>query len=490
MSSKTAQQTTGSRVAARFPWSWSITGRVTVLYTLSASGILVLSTVFLYWVLVSNLEREGTEFLTAKIQVLRMILRERPNNQEALEEETKWEGTAFHFVKYYARILDEESRTLTETPSMDEIIPTALFPAPSGVTEEPGNGMKWRSPDGRSYLLGAAWAEAGRSGGKQQLLHVALDVSQIDDLLRDYRRKLAAVLFLGISCSAGAGAAVARKGMHPLTEIAKAAHRITATQLHERIDAAVWPKELRALATAFDEMLGRLEDSFTRLSQFSADLAHELRTPINNLMGEAEVALSRSRTPDEYRHVLESSLEEYARLSRMIGSLLFLARAESPETRIERSPFDVRKEVEAVREFHDAVADEQGVEVTCQGSALLNADPILFRQAVSNLLSNALQYTPHGGKITVSVKPSDDQYDDQYVDVSVRDTGAGIDPEHLPRIFDRFYRADRARSQYPQGTGLGLAIVKAIMALHGGMVRIQSEPANGTRVTLRFPTST
>jgi two-component system heavy metal sensor histidine kinase CusS len=329
----------------------------------------------------------------------------------------------------------------------------------------------------------AAWAELGPSGGKRRLLQVALDVSPEAALLADYRRKLAVVLLGGILFSAGAGVAIARQGMRPLVEITRAAQRITATQLHERIDPAQWPRELTALATAFDEMLSRLEYSFTQLSQFSADLAHELRTPINNLRGEAEVALSRTRTPDDYRQVLESSLEEYARLSRMIDSLLFLARAESAEVPIEPSRLDARQELETVREFHEAVAEEQGVEVACQGQAFLNADAMLFRRAVSNLLSNALRYTPRGGKITLSVQPSEDQS----VEVRVSDTGSGIDPEHLPRIFDRFYRADRTRSPYPQGTGLGLAIVKSIMDLHRGTVTIQSEPARGTTVILRFP---
>lgn len=167
----------------------------------------------------------------------------------------------------------------------------------------------------------------------------------------------------------------------------------------------------------------------------------------------------------------------------MIDSLLFLARAESRDTQIKRSPLNAFKEIKAVQEFHESVAEEQGVEVTCQGNALLNADPILFRRVVSNLLSNALQYTTRGGKVIISIK----QTDNECVEVSVSDTGSGIAPEHLPRIFDRFYRADPARSQYPQGAGLGLAIVKSIMDLHGGTVAIESNLNKGTTVTLRFP---
>jgi two-component system heavy metal sensor histidine kinase CusS len=445
--------------------------------------MLVLATIFLYWVLVSDLKRDNKQLLAEEVRVLRLILREHPDNLETLEMEVKWEGAALQFN---IRILDEGGHTLIETPGMANIITPSLFPAPIRATEEPVEGVKWRMRDGRLYLLMAALAEVDHSSGEQRLLQIGMDVSQDDVLIANYRRKLAVVLFLGILFSAGAGIVVARKGMHPLGEITKAAQQITINQLHERIGPARWPKELTALAAAFDEMLNRLGNSFTKLSQFSADLAHELRTPINNLMGEAEVALSRTRTLDEYRQVLESSLEEYTRLFHIIDNLLFLARAETPGTSIEQSFLDARKEIEAVRDFHEVVAEEQGIEVTCQGNALLKADPILFRRGLSNLLSNALQYTPRGGKIKISVKLSDDQC----VEVIVSDTGSGIEPEHLPKIFDRFYRVDSARSQYPQGTGLGLAIVKSIMDLHSGTVSIQSQIAKGTTVTLRFLPST
>ncbi len=480
MSSKSAENTRGHSDKSNLP-HWSITRRLTFLYTLSASGMLVIATVFLYWVLTNNLEREDHPFLAHTIHVLRVILQERPDNPEALEEEVKWEGAALQFSGYYARILDEAGRTLIETPGMDTIS-VSLFPPPSGVEGIPKKGIKQRSRDGRTYLLMAAWAEVGHSSREKRLLHVVLDVSHEDAVIADYRRKLSFVLFWGILCSAGAGILVARKGMHPLEEIIKNVQRITSTRLHERIGTMQWPKELYSLAAAFDDMLSRLEDSFTRLSQFSADLAHELRTPISNLTGEAEVALSRVRTPDEYKQVLESSLEEYARLSSMIESLLFLARAESAEAKIERSLFDAYKEIATVIEFQNVVAEEQGIEITCYGNALLKADPILFRRAVSNLLSNALQYTPKGGKIAVSIEQLNG-----YVEVNMSDTGSGIAPEHLPRIFDRFYRADPSRSRYSRGTGLGLAIVKSIMELHEGTATVQSQPNKGTIVTLRFP---
>jgi len=457
--------------------SWSITRRLTILYALSTVTMLLVVTGILYWVLVSDLAKADNQFLKDKIRVLRAILREHPDEPEGLREEVNSAGV------YYIRVLDQDKQVLIESPDMAPWLPGFLFPEPIESGEFPTAGLKRSPPNGRSYLLVSAWTKLETAGPPRRLLQVALDVTGEQALIAGYRRRLIIVLFGGTLFAAAAGIAIARRGMRPMKAITQTAERITAVQLHERIDPARWPKELTALATAFDQMLDRLEESFTRLSQFSADLAHELRTPIHNLMGEAEVALSRNRTPEEYRDVLESSLEEFAKLSRMIDGLLFLARAESTGRSIERSPLDARKEINAVAEFHEALAEEQGIRIVCEGNATVQADPILFRRALSNLLSNALQYTPRGGRITVSAR----SVANIGVEVRVKDTGSGIAPEHLPKIFDRFYRVDSARSQFPQGFGLGLAIVRSIMDLHGGAVGIQSEPSKGTTVTLTFP---
>ena len=438
---------------------------------------------FLYGLLGQNLDRLTEQFLAAEMHDLQRILQERPDDRAVIETEVNYEGIAGQFPAYYARILDDAGRTLIESHGMSEVIAPSLFPAAGDGHGSRGPIKKWRTEDGRLYQMAAMWVAVGHSGGQRRLVQLALDVSREGAMLADFRRKLFIVSLVGICVSAGVGVTVARWGMRPLAEIRKATQRIRPTQLYERIGPGHWPQELTTLAGAFDEMLGRLEDSFTQLSRFSADLAHELRTPINNLMGEAEVALSRARTPEEYRHVIESNLEEMGRLSRLIDSLLFLARAENPETKIGLKQFDAGKALDAVREFHSAVAQEEGVEIVCEGAGDISADPALFRQAVSNLLSNALQYTPRGGRVTMAVvKP-----DHRWIEVVVSDTGSGIEPKHLPKIFDRFYRVDESRSQYPHGSGLGLAIVKSIMWLHGGEVTIASVVGKGTAVHLRFP---
>ncbi|MCL5791911.1 MAG: heavy metal sensor histidine kinase [Deltaproteobacteria bacterium] len=463
--------------------SWSITGRLTVLYTVSVFLILVIVSIFLYWVLANNLLTEENEFLGAKIQVLRDILLKTPDDPEIIKEEVQWETSANRFVKYYVRFLNKKGKTMIETPGMDKVINPLFFPSPIAINETVQKSVKCRAMNGSPYLLVSAMAKLGSKGNKQRIVQIALDVSDDYAILAIYRKELLIALFLGTLISAGAGIAIARKGMKPIQEIAKAAQRITATHLHERINPARWPMELTVLASAFDDMLVRLEDSFERLSQFSADLAHELRTPINNLMGETEVTLSKIRTVDDYKQILESSMEEFSRLSRMIDNLLFLARAENPETQIERTNFSAINEVDAVKEFYDALAEEHGVNIACNGDVILNADQNLFRRAISNLISNALKYTGKGGNVTITAQRSDNHY----IEIIVKDTGCGIEKEHLSKIFDRFYRVQNTKSLNPRGTGLGLAIVKSIMDMHLGSVNIQSEPGKGTTVVLVFP---
>ncbi|HEV2393201.1 MAG TPA: histidine kinase dimerization/phospho-acceptor domain-containing protein [Verrucomicrobiae bacterium] len=262
-------------------------------------------------------------------------------------------------------MLDARNEVAVETPGMRDQVPVKVFPAPVQPAAVPGSGGKWKSRSRNIFLLMSALSPTGASRKGVWTLQVALDVSLDEALLASYRWTFMAVLVVGEVFAAAAGVFIARTGMEPLTDIAKTARRITASHLHERIAASRWPAELAELSAAFDAMLDRLENSFTRLSQFSADLAHEWRTPINNLRGEAEVALARPRSVEEYQQILASSLEECETLSRMIDGMLFLARAENQDAAVTRVRIDARKEIDAVREFYEALAKEQEVEVTC-----------------------------------------------------------------------------------------------------------------------------
>jgi two-component system heavy metal sensor histidine kinase CusS len=359
---------------------------------------------------------------------------------------------------------------------MQRLLPPNVFPAGQTGTASVRNRKDYRT-GGKLFSLVAAGED---SGAQAYTLQVAQDRSSDERVERNFAVLFVIVLSGSILASALVAIIVTKRGLRPLGEMTQSLGRIGPTHLKERIIPANWPRELQPLAIAFDDMLERLDDSFTRLSQFSADLAHELRTPIANMIGEAQVALTRDRTIAEYRETIESTVDECERLSRIVDNLLFVARADAAREPIARKRFDARAAVEKIAAFYQTIADDHHVTISCSGEGQIYADPDLFERAVGNLLDNALRFTPKNGSIQIALCQRDDDFE-----VAVSDTGCGIAPEHLPRVFDRFYRAESSRGS--DGAGLGLALVKSIVDLHGGSATIQSQVAQGTTVKLILP---
>ncbi|MEY2520465.1 MAG: two-component system, OmpR family, heavy metal sensor histidine kinase CusS [Verrucomicrobiota bacterium] len=453
----------------------SIAARFVLLFTLAAALLLCCGLGVLYWIVVRHAFEEDNEVLADKLFALRADLKA-ARGPELLGEELKTLG-AGERAAYSVRVLDSHGATVAETTGMNVLLPPGIFPSSQSLTSSPV--PKDLRAHGRLFSLVAIAEEAG---DRSYTIQVAQDRSADDQFMKEFAALLAAVLAFGVLASAGIAFTVTKRGLRPLGEMTRSLKRVGPKRLHERLALDGWPRELQPLAHAFDEMLDRLEDSFTRLSQFSADLAHELRTPIANILGEAEVALTRPRSSDEYREVIESSVAECKRLSGIAENLLFLARAEAAEGQVHRERFDGRATAEKIAAFYEPIAEDQRVAISCTGEGNVEADPMLFGRALSNLVENALRFTPAGGKILISVVARSGR-----TEISVKDTGCGIAPEHLPRVFDRFYRADPSRSS--EGAGLGLALVKSIAELHGGSATIESEVDLGTKVTLSFPKS-
>ncbi len=479
---KMSEEKSNVKKWSRFFPSKSITGRLIAFYVVSITGILAIALFLLFHDITQNLEAQDYHFLINKIEVARSELKSAADPREQLDEEVVLESRAMQFARYYTRIEHRNFSTVIESSEFAKIFKSAPFPTPVDIDQVPKAGVRWNAPNGKWYLLMSAWAEDHQQHNRTYVIRIALDVSHEHVVIGEYKKEMILVLLGGFFFATILGTVITRKGLEPLHDIAKVIKTVSSNRLHERIGTHEWPDELVVLSKSFDNMLFRLEDSFNRLRQFSADLAHELRTPIHNVMGQTEVALSRIRSADDYRGVLESNMEEYRRLMTMIEQLLFLARADRTELHIMKKKFEVRKEMERVVTIYEPLYEEKNIRLRLSGDGLLNADPVLFQRAVNNLLSNAVRYTPEFGSITLIAESYSD-----YTDLIVSDTGNGIPTEQIAKVFDRFYRVDKARSDGRDGSGLGLSIVKTIMELHEGDVFISSEPDNGTKVTLRFP---
>lgn len=473
--------------ALDFFTSNSLTKRLTISLILTAFGILLLASLIPYYTLTCNLKKSGEQFLIGQIQFLRSMMQENPQDLAALKQEVVLEPT--YVVgnkdknKYFIRILDHKKKLLMETPGMANLISAENFPdVPPDATKLKAHSWRSNSKHHEIFLLMSDEIKLPGSS-ESRYVQIALNQHRETNIIESYQETLFWIMVIGILVSGGLGIWIVRQGLSPLKNMAKSMGKITAAELHQRLDTRDWPKELATVASAFNTMLEGIEESFQRLTQFSEDLAHELRTPINNLRGEVETCLAKERTLDEYHQVLASNLEEYHRITRLIEGLLFIAKAENPRATIQRESLGVRAVVEKVSEFYRALAEENAITFSCHGDAKLLADQILLQRAVNNVISNAIKYTPPGGSIHVEIENTATET----VQISVRDTGFGIAEKHLSRVFDRFYRTDAARSQDSGGIGLGLAIVKSIMNLHQGIVGIESTPGKGTKVTLVFP---
>lgn len=462
----------------------SLAFRLTAWYSAASFLLLSAATGLLYFGVAANLKQLSEQLLADELDVCRALVRERSGDAHALREEAEIDSAIRKYEKFYVRVLDDHGRALATTPGMDRELSASHVAREQALNN---GGIFWlESPGGTSYRALVASVPLDPHGPQTWTLQVAVDLTQEREVLSRHRVWVWAVLAAGAIFCPWVGSVIARRGTAPLRDVAETARHIGSSTLNERIRAGAYPTEVADLADTFNAMLQRLEESFARLSRFSADIAHELRTPVNNIRGESEVALAKARSADEYRDVLGSCLEESVRLSELIESLLFLARSESPGEHLKRQRVDIGALLTDVRDYYEAAAAEMGVTLAVSGGdgVVGDADRALLQRALGNLVSNALAHTAAGGSIWLSVRRQANQ-----IRIEVRDTGAGISVEALPRVFDRFYRADPARGRDSGGAGLGLAIVRQIVFLHGGEVRIASEVGLGTTVSVTLPQS-
>ena len=321
---------------------------------------------------------------------------------------------------------------------------------------------------------------------ERHVLQVAAPLRSRDDLVSQVALFLA-LLSSGVTASAFGGAWwLAGRAIRPVHEVIDQAEEIGAKSLDRRIRAYADTLEYRRLVDVLNTMLDRIQSAFEGQRRFTADASHELRSPLTAMRGELELALRRERDAAEYKRVLESTLEEAMRLSRITEDLLTLARSDSGVLLARPEPVEVAGIVDRVIEKLANRAALKGLDVTCSkvGDTTAEVDPVLLGQVVWNLVDNAIRFTPNGGRIHVTARGTDG-----HVDLAVEDSGPGFPEDRVDRVFDRFFRADpsRSRAEEAAGTGLGLAIVRGVAEAHGGEAQASNLPEGGARVEVRFP---
>jgi len=436
--------------------------------------------IYLDYALQAEFLSEDRRNLRSLDDFLKQVLREstslRATQGDSRLQQAKALRPNMHFV-----VRDAQGQIAESSYGVRWLLDAAASVQPlSGQASEP---VLTITREGRMWRAALSEALLGDEARTAVAVVAAHDVTDREAFASRYRARLAAAA-LGAAIVAGlVGLVLVRTALAPIGAMARRAGAISVYRLGERLPENDVPRELRGLSVAFNQTLERLEDSFRRLSQFSSDLAHELRTPIGNLMGEAQVALRFPRSPEEYQEVLASAVEECERINRMIDGMLFLARAENAQAAMDRVSLTGEQEVVRVLEFYEGLLAERGVEVEVRGSARIWADPDLLRRALANLISNAISHTPAGRSITVELA----EEADGSTSISVCNPGDRIPPEVLPHLFERFFRADPARGRSDCGSGLGLAIVRMIMQLHHGIATAASEAGGQTTFCLRFP---
>jgi heavy metal sensor kinase len=322
-----------------------------------------------------------------------------------------------------------------------------------------------------------------RGGQLVQLVQVGMSFERVERALTRYLETLLVLVPLGLGLAAAGGAVIARTALGPVDAMSRTARRISGEDLSRRIPLQGTGDELDHLAETLNAMLARLEEAFAQMRRFAADAAHELRTPLTALKGGLEVALRTERSGEVYRRVLVSSLEDVERLVRLAEDMLLLSRlsvpAPAPRERVELEPL-----LAEVASIAGRLADARGLAVRVKESApaTVLGDASALRRAVLKLVENGVRYTPPGGRVELSLRAGDG-----WASITVSDTGVGMDPADLERVFEPFVRLDVARARDTGGAGLGLAIARSVVAIHGGTIAAESAPGAGSTFTIRLP---
>jgi two-component system heavy metal sensor histidine kinase CusS len=445
----------------------SISFRLTLLFSAISTTVLLALGVLIGDTVERHFVEQDMELLSGKLHLVSHLLEKVQTSADldALPVQLNDSLVGHHGLAMLVRAADGVTLFTTDTA---EFPPSMLA---RHTVQTPPQPQVWqlKTPSGEQPLRGvAALLPTGIADQPPLLVAVAVDITHHEHFMSSFRRTLWLFVAIAAALAGLLGWFAVRRGLAPLQTIRQGAAGVTANRLDYRLALDAVPVELADLAKTLNDMLARLEESFQRLKDFSSDLAHELRTPVSNLMTETQVALTRARSADEYREVLASNAEEYERLARMISDMLFLAQADNGLIVPKRETVDLAVQMRELFDFFEALAEEKSLHLSLRGAGQVSGDTLMLRRALANLLANAIRHSPANGSISIHIETGDDG-----TTLSIENTGEPIAPEHLARLFDRFYRADPARSRNGEGAGLGLAITRSIIRAHGGDISVR-----------------
>lgn len=460
----------------------SIRFRLTFWYAVTLAVVLTASGLFWHYFLSSNLiEHVDTRLLGVARELRENQLNTNPNSLSHNQCEEMERYYRLHNWPGFIQIQNELGTITCFSPNLKGRLPLskdALQRATRGIptyeTTKTQNDISIR-------LLTFPLREDGKL---TQLIQAAEDLQPMMQTLDDFHLFLLTFSPMALIVVSIGGWFMAHRALSPVTQIIRSAQSIGANNLSQRLPVKKNGDEISQLAETFNAMLARLEEEFRRTKQFSADASHELRTPLTILRGETEVALRWAKTTDEFREMLTSNMEEIDRMGRMIEDLLTLAKSDAGDMILATKEFSLTDMLGRLFLGGKTLAEPKGIDlgITAGGEIMIVGDELRLRQLFLNLISNAIKYSPAGSSVRIDMGEENGM-----VRVAISDTGIGIPEEHLPCIFDRFYRIDKARNREDGGTGLGLAIVKSIVEAHGGTINVSSELGKGSTFTVHLP---
>ncbi|MBM4038055.1 MAG: heavy metal sensor histidine kinase [Planctomycetes bacterium] len=464
--------------------------RLTLYYTAIQLLFLVLLAVFVHMRSSRSMLTELEKFIRDDTSDLMAFVLDLKDNWVEIQKRLDFESSGERYYELSFRLLDTQGNVKALSRAFREAVP-ATGPIDPVVLHDvvvEGESRQEIVPFPNrpcDYLLVTRpWSDP-QTKQVRYVVQTLAYLEPLEKLSRRFRKNLISVIPLFVLISWFAGHALARKVLKPIGQISRTARQITSSSLNERLVRSKTGDEFDLLADTLNDMIGRLEESFTLTRKFAADAAHELRTPLTILKGEAEVALrSKDRDPAMYEEVLESNIREYDRMIHIITQLLLLAQADAGKVVVGREPVRLDLLLGELAETFHVLADS--AQLTLEAGpfpeVVVNGDRARLHELFANLLDNAVKYTPPGGRVSVTCTT-----DAEHVSVAVADTGIGISPDDQTKVFGRFYRVEGSRSRNTGGAGLGLSISRWIATAHGGRIELQSTLGAGSTFTVVLP---